>query len=259
LSRCRRLCLGLVAVGCTLPVAPAQAKFIHFGDRALHRGMHGRDVKVLQRYLTTVGIDTTVDGSFGPVTTTHVKRWERSASLRPDGRLSRPNAAALKAQVVEGVSALQGTNGGGAPVPVAPPTGKATLGANGLAVAPADAPLQVQAVIAAANRIVGKPYRYGGGHGKWEDSGYDCSGSVSYALHGGGLVSRPLDSTEFESWGVAGPGEWITSYANSGHAYMVVAGLRFDTGWNDSTSSGPKWSAKMRPASGYVARHPAGL
>jgi cell wall-associated NlpC family hydrolase len=218
--------------------------------------MHGRDVKVLQRYLTQLGVDTSVDGQYGPTTTRHVKTWERSASLRPDGRLSRTNAAALKAQVVDGASALQDTNGGAAPA-AAPD--KATLGPDGLAIAPTDAPPEVQAVIAAANRIVGKPYRYGGGHGKWEDSGYDCSGSESYALHGGGLVSRPHDSTEFESWGEAGPGEWITSYANSGHSYMVVAGLRFDTGWNDSTSSGPKWSTKMRPSSGYVVRHPDGL
>jgi hypothetical protein len=82
---------------------------------------------------------------------------------------------------------------------------------------------------------------------------------VSYALHGAGLLRTPLDSTQFESWGVAGSGQWITVYANSGHAYMVVAGLRFDTGYNDSTSSGPKWSAKMRPSGGYVARHPDAL
>ena len=106
---------------------------------------------------------------------------------------------------------------------------------------------------------MGKPYRYGGGHGRWEDTGYDCSGSVSYGLHGAGLLTTPLDSTQFESWGVAGPGQWITVYANSGHAYMVVAGLRFDTGYNDSSSSGPKWSTKMRPSSGYVVRHPVGL
>jgi cell wall-associated NlpC family hydrolase len=137
--------------------------------------------------------------------------------------------------------------------------GKATLGPDGLATPPSDAPPEVVAVIEAANRIVGKPYRYGGGHAKWEDSGYDCSGSVSYALHGGGLLKIAKDSTEFESYGDAGPGTWITVYGNSGHAYMVVAGLRFDTGFNDSTGSGPKWSAKMRPASGYVARHPDGF
>jgi hypothetical protein len=155
-----------------------------------------------------------------------------------------------------GEIALQDANGGAEPL-AAPD--KATLGDDGLAIPPTDAPPEVQGVIEAANAIVGKPYRYGGGHGRWKDSGYDCSGSESYALHGGGLVSRALDSTEFESWGEPGPGEWITSYASSGHSFMVVAGLRFDTGWNDSTSSGPKWSAKMRPSRGYVVRHPDGL
>ena len=110
------------------------------------------------------------------------------------------------------------------------------------------------AIIAAANEIVGKPYDYGGGHGSWEDSGYDCSGSESYALHGAGLVSRPMNSSEFMSWGEAGPGAWITSYANSGHSYLVVAGLRFDTGFNNA-GSGPRWSDEMRPADGYTVRH----
>jgi hypothetical protein len=237
----------------------AHAKVIHFGDRALHQGMRGHDVRVLQQYLGKVGVRTTIDGQYGPVTTRNVKKWQRASSLKVDGRVSRPDAAALRGQVNAGSSVLQGTNGGAAPVAPPAPGGTATLGADGLAVAPAGAPPAVQQVIAAANNIVGKPYRYGGGHGKWEDTGYDCSGSVSYALHGAGLVKTPLDSTQFESWGASGAGQWITVYANSGHAYMVVAGLRFDTGWNDSTSSGPKWSAKMRPGDGYVVRHPNGL
>jgi hypothetical protein len=116
----------------------------------------------------------------------------------------------------------------------------------------------VKAVIDAGNRIAGKPYKYGGGHGRWEDSGYDCSGSESYALHGGGFVRSPLTSSDFESWGVAGKGTWITSYANSGHSFVVVAGLRFDTGWNNS-GQGPRWSAQMRPSDGYVVRHPGGF
>jgi len=168
--------------------------------------------------------------------------------------MSRQNAATLRGQVEQGASALQGAS---APAPA--PTGNATLGADGLAVAPAGAPPEVVAVIAAANQIVGKPYRYGGGHGDWNDSGYDCSGSESFALHGADLVSRPMNSSEFMSWGEAGEGSWITSYANSGHSYLVVAGLRFDTGWNNSSSSGPKWSATMRPGDGYTARHPEGL
>ncbi|MGB2711583.1 MAG: hypothetical protein WBC33_08695, partial [Conexibacter sp.] len=113
----------------------------------------------------------------------------------------------------------------------------------------------VKAVIAAGNRIATKPYRYGGGHGRWEDAGYDCSGSVSYALHGGELLSTQLDSSGFMGWGARGRGRWITVYGNPGHAYMVVAGLRFDT----SGASPSRWQADMRSSAGYVVRHPAGL
>ena len=137
-------------------------------------------------------------------------------------------------------------------------TARATVTSDGHAIAPSSAPPAVQQVIAAANHIVGKPYRYGGGHGSWNDSGYDCSGSVSYALHGAGLVRRPMTSGEYESWGHAHRGTWITTYANGGHVFMVVAGLRFDTGWNNA-GHGPRWSDEMRPSDGYVIRHPRGL
>src|SRR5881398_2746358 len=103
----------------------------------------------------------------------------------------------------------------------------------GRAYAPSRAPYQVKLVIWSANQIRHKPYKWGGGHGTWNDSGYDCSGSVSYALHGAHLISRPMDSTEFMSWARSGPGKWVTVYANSGHAFMMVAGLRFDTGYHD--------------------------
>ncbi len=170
--------------------------------------------------------------------------------------MTREDAATLRGQVEQDAAALQNTGGA---QPVAAPAGPdATLGADGLAIAPVGAPPEVVAVIDAANEIVGKPYKYGGGHGDWEDSGYDCSGSESYALHGAGLVSRPMNSTEFMSWGEAGPGQWITSYANSGHSFLVVAGLRFDTGYNNA-GNGPRWSEKMRPANGYTVRHPEGL
>jgi hypothetical protein len=220
--------------------------------------MHGTDVRVLQDFLTRVGIRTAVDGQYGPTTTRHVRRWERKSSLEIDGLMSRKNAAILRSQVTNGASSLQGT--GGAQPEAAPvaATDKATLNPDGTATAPASAPAVVQQVIAAANQIVTKPYKYGGGHGSWDDSGYDCSGADSYALHGGGLISRPLDSTEFMSFGDAGPGTWITIYANSGHSYLVVAGLRFDTGYH-SGSSGPRWSTQMRPSDGYTVRHPDGL
>jgi hypothetical protein len=221
--------------------------------------MHGSDVRVLQDYLTRMGVRTSVDGQYGPGTTRRVRMWERKSSLPVNGRMTRKDAAILRGQVTSGAGALQGTGGASPEAAPAPAGENATLGADGLAVAPASAPPEVAQVIAAANAIVGKPYRYGGGHGKFEDSAYDCSGSESYALHGADLIDRPMDSTEFMSWGEPGEGTWITSYANSGHSFLVVAGLRFDTGYNDSSSSGPKWSDKMRPTGGYTARHPDGL
>jgi len=128
------------------------------------------------------------------------------------------------------------------------------------AVAPNNAPPEVKRAIAAANRITRKPYRYGGGHGRWEDSGYDCSGSVSYALHGGGFLGRPLSSSDFMRWGRSGRGRWITIYSNSGHAYVIIAGLRFDTSSAGSSGgSGPRWRSRWRSPSGYVVRHPSGF
>jgi cell wall-associated NlpC family hydrolase len=197
-----------------------------------------------------------VDGQYGPRTARRVRRWERKSKLPINGRMTRADAATLRGQVEQDAAALQNTGGA---QPVAAPAGPdATLGADGLAIAPVGAPPEVVAVIKAANEIVGKPYKYGGGHGDWKDSGYDCSGSESYALHGAGLVSRPMNSTEFMSWGEAGPGQWITSYANRGHSFLVVAGLRFDTGYNNA-GNGPRWSEKMRPSGGYTTRHPEGL
>lgn len=138
------------------------------------------------------------------------------------------------------------------------PTESAQLLSNGDAVAPANAPLTVKAVIAAANRINHLPYVWGGGHGSFEDSGYDCSGAVSYALNGGGLLSSPLDSTGLMFWGEPGAGSWITVYAHSGHTFAFIAGLRWDTGGNGG-GSGPRWHTDLRDTSGYVPRHPAGL
>jgi hypothetical protein len=251
------LVAGLTAGAVVLPAASADARTQPFGTRSLGPGMRGHDVRVLQDFLTRVGIRTPVDGQYGPYTARRVKSWERHSARRVNGRMARPDARVLRRQVETGKTVL-------APRPVtsapasAPAGEKAVLGSDGKAVAPSSAPAEVKAVIAAGNRIAGKPYKYGGGHGSWEDSGYDCSGSESYALHGGGFVSSPLTSSDFERWGVAGKGTWITSYANSGHSFVVVAGLRFDTGWNNS-GKGPRWSEQMRPTDGYVVRHPAGF
>ncbi len=139
------------------------------------------------------------------------------------------------------------------------PVGRARL-VGTRAVAPANAPLAVKRVIAAANRIRTLPYVWGGGHGRWQDSGYDCSGSVSYALHGARMLNTPLTSGSFETWGEAGAGRWITIYANAGHVYMVVAGLRFDTAGNTS-GTGPRWHPTTAAAAGgpFVVRHPVGF
>jgi cell wall-associated NlpC family hydrolase len=143
-----------------------------------------------------------------------------------------------------------------APPPLAPGS-RAKVGANGLAIAPASAPLAVQQIIAAGNQIAKTPYIYGGGHASWNDRGYDCSGSVSYALHGAGLLDAPRPSSGFYNWGLAGPGQWVTIYTKASHIYMVVAGLRFDT--SGRSIAGTRWQAAMRDPSGYVVRHPEGL
>jgi hypothetical protein len=134
----------------------------------------------------------------------------------------------------------------------------ATISADGRsATAPATAPAAVRKVIRSANLITGKPYRYGGGHRRFADSGYDCSGAVSFALHGGGMVLSPLDSRGFMRWGQPGPGAWVTVYANRRHAYAVFAGLRFDT--SGPGDKGPRWRPTPRPPDGFTARHFPGL
>ena len=159
----------------------------------------------------------------------------------------------------------QAETGGASPQdPALLPPGKARL-VDGVAVPPPGAPPEVVGAIEAANRISRKPYRYGGGHASFVDRAYDCSGAVSFALHGGGLLDSPLHSTLFMRWGARGRGRWITVYANPGHAYIVIAGLRFDTGGRDrgtrrgqAAGSGPRWGGRRSPR-GYVARHPVGF
>lgn len=138
------------------------------------------------------------------------------------------------------------------------PAGKAIL-VHGRAIPPADAPPVVRRVIAAANEIRTKPYIWGGGHGRWWDSGYDCSGAVSFALHGGELLSSPLPSGPMEAWGKPGRGRWITVYANGGHAYAVIAGLRWDTA-GVTHGTGPRWHKSLSAAASgpFIARHPVG-
>jgi hypothetical protein len=159
-----------------------------------------------------------------------------------------------------------------APANIVVPGALAQLLPDGSAAAPADAPVEVQNAIFAANRIKTKPYIYGGGHARFQARGYDCSGTVSYALHGGGLLKSPLDSGSFMRWGAQGRGTWITIFTNPGHAFAVIAGLRLDTsayGYaarrtstrvaKSAYESGPRWRPTMRPSTGFRARHPLGF
>lgn len=146
-----------------------------------------------------------------------------------------------------------------------PPSGQrtsSTCGAalvDGRAIAPPEAPALVKRVVAAANRIDGRPYVWGGGHVDWRARGYDCSGAIGYALHGGGLLATTMVSGQLVDWGESGIGRWITVYANRDHVFMVVAGLRFDTRDAPPGVSGPRWHRASVDPRGFAARHPAGL
>jgi hypothetical protein len=179
--------------------------------------------------------------------------------------------------VLPGVASAQSPSTGGAEYVPPPPENltvagtKAKLMPDGSAAAPADAPVQVQQAIWAANRLQNMPYKYGGGHAQVEDNGYDCSGTVSYALIHAGLLESPLPSGPFMRWGERGRGQWITVFANGGHAYAVIAGLRLDTSsyatrsarvkrkYTKAFERGPRWRPYKRPARGFRKRHPVGF
>ncbi len=232
-----------------------KARSAHLGDRVpVRRGMKGHDVKILQDFINRIGMHISIDGAFGRGTWRALRRFEKRAGRPVDGVLDASDLSALRKVIGAGGWPQEDTPAQPAELP---PGSKAKVNSDGTASVPSDAPDAVKAIIAAGNEIATKPYRYGGGHGRWKDSGYDCSGSISYALHGGGLLDSSLDSTGFESWGAKNAGQWVTVYANAGHAYMVVAGLRFDT--SGRSKAGTRWQADMRSSKGYVVRHPDGL
>ncbi len=215
--------------------------------------MTGHDVRVLQAYLTVAGFGAAVDGDFGPATKQAVIDFQQAQGMTPNGVVTRSVELTLRKDV--------------AAVEASPPTGTTRINGDGTATAPAGAPTAVLQVVAAANQILSTSYCVGGGHGSWTSSCYDCSGSVSYALHGAGLLTTPEDSTQLESWGESGPGRWITVYADAGHAFLVVAGRAFDTadygGPNIPNGDGPRWRSNalgnLQDGGDYVVRHPAGL
>jgi cell wall-associated NlpC family hydrolase len=211
--------------------------------RALRRAIHGRPsaarggrsadhVRSLQRRL---GI--TADGVFGPATEAAVRRFQRGHGLVADGVVGPATWRALGAR-------------GGRPVLKRSRPGDRRHSRGGV-------PAAVVSAIRAANRIARHPYRYGGGHRSFRDTAYDCSGSVSYVLHGAGVLSSPLHSGALMRWGAPGPGRWITVYAHPGHTFVVIRGRRFDTTGRGQT--GTRWQPRMRSTAGYVVRHPPGL
>jgi hypothetical protein len=195
--------------------------------RAHHRAHGGRGVRSLQR---RIGVPA--DGVFGPATEAALKRWQAAHGLVADGVAGPQTRRKLglgPGPVLKRGGGSGGRSGGG----------------------------RIHRLIRAANRIAGAPYKYGGGHGTYHDSGYDCSGSISYALHFAGLLRTPLNSSGFMSYGLPGRGRRVTIYANSGHAFMTVDGRRFDTSAIPETGS--RWTRTRRSSSGYVVRHPPGL
>jgi peptidoglycan hydrolase-like protein with peptidoglycan-binding domain len=198
-------------------------------SRARSTAPRGSSVRLLQRRL---GI--AADGVFGPGTKRALKRFQRARGMAADGIAGPATWAALGVKGHRPILKMRGQT-------------RSASSVSGL----------LARGVAAGNRIARYPYRYGGGHRSFNDSGYDCSGSVSYVLHAMGRLASPLDSTALMSYGAAGPGRWVTIYANSGHTYMTINGRRFDT--SAQWESGSRWSLFDRSSAGYVLRHPPGL
>jgi hypothetical protein len=238
--------------GGATPYASSSGSSAHLGDRVLWPGMTGHDVRVLQQYLSFAGYSTSITGTFDLPTRNHVIEFERAHHLSATGIVTVKVEKALRQSIAGYLSA---------------PSGKVRINPDGTGTAPAGAPSAVVAMVSAANRIINTSYCYAGGHGSWTSSCYDCSGAVGYVLHAAGLLSSPEPSGSMESQWEAGAGKWVSIYADSGHAFIVIAGRAFDTadfgGPNIPNGDGPRWrsdpTGNLADGGDYVVRHPAGL
>jgi peptidoglycan hydrolase-like protein with peptidoglycan-binding domain len=250
---------ALVLPGLLLVPATAQARL---GDRVLKLGKRGSDVRELQGYLDTAGYRVVPTGVYDRTTRNRVREFELDHGLGVNGVLTRTEAPRLRRVATAppgygGMAYNPGPPPGPAPagLPIVPGN-RARMLPDGRAAAPADAPAEVKAIIAAGNEIAKLPYKWGGGHASWRDTGYDCSGSVTYAFRTT-FRRGPAPTFGYSNWGLPGEGSWITVYANSGHVYMVVAGLRFDT--SGLRETGSRWTNRTRSYGSFVARHPPGF
>jgi hypothetical protein len=250
---------GLRSLSATMGATAALATvLIAFGHVGMGVSGSDRTVSAVSDSLALVSVSHQVEAA-------PAKAKPKPATQAPDV----PTAAEIAADPSKLPPASAGSNG--TTVPHASHLGRGEIFAHrrggdpnaailltGVALAPPDAPEAVKGAINAANMIIGRPYIWGGGHGSFYSQGYDCSGAVSFALFGGGLIPRPLTSSELEGWGAPGPGKWITVYANAGHTFAEIAGLRWDT-VGDEQGTGPRWHLATTSTSGFVVRHPPGL
>lgn len=260
----RRVASAALAATVALALVPAAAQ-AKLGDRVLRLGDRGADVRALQGYLDASGYTTAQSGRFDRVTRGRVQAFQNDFGLGATGVVT-PDVA----RVIQRTATAPPGYGGTAfdpnpnPKPSGPtpanlkivPGDRAKVLADGTAAAPANAPSEVKRIIASGNEIARLPYKWGGGHSAWRDTGYDCTGSVTYAMRTTfRRGSQP--SFGYSGWQVAGEGRWVTVYASSYHVFMVVAGLRYDS--SGLRIAGSRWTSQPRPMSGFAARHPLGF
>jgi peptidoglycan hydrolase-like protein with peptidoglycan-binding domain len=247
----------LVVVLGTAAVAHAQ-----LGDRVLKIGKRGSDVRALQGYLDAAGYGVLESGRFDRKTRMSVGAFQADHGLPATGVVSARLARLIRvsATAPPGYGGMEyGKVPGAGPTPTGlktVPGNRAKILSDGTAAAPENAPAEVKKVIASGNEIAKLPYKWGGGHATWRDTGYDCSGSTTYALRTTFRAGR-FPTFGYSNWQVPGKGRWITTYASSWHVYMEVAGLRFDT--SGLRVAGSRWTTQDRSSAGFTPRHPAGF